>query len=154
MNLEQIIAMARDAAGTTSAQPTTPPVQQAVGQPFSPQQAYSVAVGQANGGVGAQSADLFEQDVRNLDPLTFEAKYGREVAQQVRNTMATQRQAAMNDATTPRNFSQTAADTVTDIGLGMANSLGGIAALGAGLVNTDAGNAVAGTLRDVSNITQ
>lgn len=154
MNLEQIIAMARDAAGTTSAQPTTPPVQQAVGQPFPPQQAYSVAVGQANGGVGAQSADLFEQDVRNLDPLTFEAKYGREVAQQVRNTMATQRQAAMNDATTPRNFSQTAADTVTDVGLGMANSLGGIAALGAGLVNTDAGNAVAGALGDLNEFAQ
>ena len=150
MNIQDIIAQAQAAASPTD-QPVAP-----VGPPApisnlpSPDQVYAIQASQSTG-QGAASANELEHDIRNLNALQLMQKYGYEAGQQLASQRATATQQVVNDLTTPRNFLQAAADTVSDVGAGAVNMVGGIAAMGTGLVNRDAGIAMSETMNDFNN---
>ena len=143
MNIQDIIAQAQAAASPTI-QPTVPTDNTSVPAPSlpTPQQAYAIQASQSTG-QGAESADALEHDLRNLNALRLMQKYGYEMGQQMATQRAVATQQVANDLTTPRNTSQLAGDVVSDVGAGAVNVVGGIGAMGAGLISRDAGTALA-----------
>lgn len=111
------------------------------------QQMYAPLVG-AKTGAGAASADPMETDIRNMDTSELERKYGYGAAAQMIANRATANNSIFADQTQQRDWSQTAADLVSGVGLGAVNSIGGIGAMGLGVVNENAGQAVATKLED------
>ena len=148
MNIQDIIAQAQAAASPTI-QPAVPTGNTPVPVPSlpTPQQAYAIQASQSTG-QGAESADDLEHDLRNLNALQLMQKYGYEMGQQMAAQRAVATQQVANDLTTPRTTSQLAGDVVSDVGAGAVNVVGGIGAMGAGLVSRDAGTALAGTMND------
>lgn len=106
--------------------------------PQTPAQLYAPMVGAATG-KGVESASEQEYDTRYMTPGQLETKYGHTAASDLINAKATAQQRVFSDQTQVRDFEQAAADTVSGVGLGIANSIGGIGALAAGAVNQDAG---------------
>ena len=111
------------------------------------QQMYAPLVG-VKTGAGAASADPMETDIRTMGTSDLERKYGYGTAAQMIANRATANNSIFADTTQQRNASQTAADLVSGVGLGAVNSIGGIGAMGLGLVNADAGQAAATKLED------
>lgn len=111
------------------------------------QEMYAPLVG-AQTGAGATSAAPVETDIRNMDTSELERKYGYGAAAQIIANRATANNSIFADQTQQRDWSQTAADLVSGVGLGAANSIGGIGAMGLGVVNADAGQAAATKLED------
>lgn len=148
MNIQDIIAQAQAAASPTI-QPAVPTGNTPVPAPSlpTPEQAYAIQASQSTG-QGAESADALEHDLRNLNALQLMQKYGYEMGQQMATQRAVATQQVANDLTTSRTTSQLAGDVVSDVGAGAVNVVGGIAAMGAGLVSRDAGTALAGTMKD------
>lgn len=114
------------------------------------QQMYAPLVG-AQSGAGAASADPMETDIRNMGTSDLERKYGYGAAARMIANRATANNSIFADQTQSRDWSQTAADLVSGVGLGAVNSVGGIGALGLGLVSADAGQAAATKLEDFSD---
>lgn len=110
---------------------------------------YQALAGQ-QAGVGLDSATQQEQDLRTMDDASYGRKYGFDAL--MRRGDASSR--LIGDQSQPRTFSQGAADAVTDIGTGLANSVGGIAALGTGLVNNNVGATIAAALGDMNEWAQ
>lgn len=121
--------------------------------PQTPAQLYAPMVGAATG-KGVATASDQEYDSRYLTPGQLETKYGNNAAADMINAAANAQQRVFSDQTQVRDFEQTAADTVSGVGLGIANSLGGIGALGAGLVNKDAGIWASKQLDDLNKTVQ
>jgi len=111
------------------------------------QEMYAPLVG-AQTGAGATSAAPVETDIRNMATSDLERKYGYGAAAQMIANRATANNSIFADQTQQRDWSQTAADLVSGVGLGAVNSIGGIGAMGLGLVNADAGQAAATKLED------
>ena len=108
--------------------------------PISQDNAYQLQAGRVgNLGTGAFEQGSIASDFTNLSPLELINKYGIEQGTQLINQRANAADQVYRDKTIERTPGRGAIDTASGVGLGLANTLGGIAALGAGLVNDNAG---------------
>lgn len=123
------------------------------GVPMSPAQLYAPVAAQRNGDSGTASANPMETDMRNLSAFELNTKYGDAAQQMINNRNAASNRTTV-DAAVTRNWDQTAADTVSGIGMGVASGLGGMGALGLGIVNKDAGLAAAEGLNKLTEFGQ
>ncbi len=110
---------------------------------------YDMATGRMYGRV-PQNASEVERDMMTMDASNLYGKYGSAASELLAQRNAANRQVT-NDATVGwnGNLSQFATDT-NDLLTGFGQSLGGLAALGVGLVNDDAGTAMASGLADAA----
>lgn len=118
--------------------------QQLGGMPsFTQDQMYSAVAGSTTG-AGDASATQAELDARYLTPMQMWDKYGyNDASNKALGQRAQATQQFNADQSIQRDWNQTAADTVSSVGLGAFNGLAGIGALAAGVVSTDVGNAMA-----------
>ena len=153
--IEQIAAQAKLAAEqqNPSVAPMVPATPTAAPPTLTPQQAYSAQAGQMNG-YGNIGNTPDEQFIRTANHLQLIQRYGPDIANQIATSRAMGQQQLQNDIATPRNFSQLAADTVTDVGSGVANMVGGASALAAGLVSRDAGIGMSNAMKSLNEFTQ
>lgn len=124
--------------------------QAAEGQsPFqlTPQNAYQLQAGRA-GDLGAGAFDLgsLQADFTNASPLEIINKYGNEQGMNILNSRVNASNAVRRDLSQNRTYGEALGDTLSGVGLGIGNTIGGIAALGTGLVNDNAGAAIASGL--------
>lgn len=114
---------------------------------------YASSVG-AGTNKGVNSASELEYDSRYLTPTQLDQKYGQAATNRFSLNRAAADQRVLGDTLATRNLDQTAADLTTSVGLGMANSIGGIGALGLGVLNKDAGLYASQKLEDLNNFGQ
>lgn len=121
--------------------------QAAQGQsPFqlTPENAYNLQTGRVgNLGIGAFEPGSLQADFTQASPLEIINKYGNEQGLQIINSRANAADVVRQDLSKQRTNAETFGDTLSGVGLGVANTLGGIAALGTGLVNDNAGATIA-----------
>lgn len=121
--------------------------QAAQGQsPFqlTPENAYNLQTGRVgNLGIGALEPGSLQADFTQASPLEILNKYGNEQGLQIINSRANAADAVRQDLSKQRTNAEAFGDTLSGVGLGVANTLGGIAALGTGLVNDNAGASIA-----------
>ncbi|WLW40941.1 hypothetical protein DPIBCGCG_00026 [Escherichia phage KKP 3715] len=121
--------------------------QAAQGQsPFqlTPENAYNLQTGRVgNLGIGAFEPDSLQADFTQASPLEIINKYGNEQGLQILNSRANAADVVRQDLSKQRTNAEAFGDTLSGVGLGVANTLGGIAALGTGLVNDNAGATIA-----------
>lgn len=121
--------------------------QAAQGQsPFqlTPENAYNLQTGRVgNLGIGAFEPGSLQADFTQASPLEILNKYGNEQGLQIINSRANAADAVRQDLSKQRTNAEAFGDTLSGVGLGVANTLGGIAALGTGLVNDNAGASIA-----------
>lgn len=121
--------------------------QAAQGQsPFqlTPENAYNLQTGRAgNLGIGAFEPGSLQADFTQASPLEIINKYGNEQGLQILNSRANAADVVRQDLSKQRTNAEAFGDTLSGVGLGVANTLGGIAALGTGLVNDNAGASIA-----------
>ena len=124
--------------------------QAAQGQsPFqlTPENAYNLQTGRVgNLGIGAFEPGSLQADFTQASPLEILNKYGNEQGLQILNSRANAADAVRQDLSKQRTNAEAFGDTLSGVGLGVANTLGGIAALGTGLVNDNAGASIASGL--------
>lgn len=117
---------------------------------FTAEQLYPMMVG-AQTGAGDASAKQAELDARYMAPMALWEKYGyNDQTSRLIGNRAEAQQRLTGDQSIQRNWNQTAADAVSGVGLGAFNGLAGIGALAAGIVNTDAGNALSQGIQSVN----
>lgn len=121
--------------------------QAAQGQnPFqlTPENAYNLQTGRVgNLGIGAFEPGSLQADFTQVSPLEIINKYGNEQGLQIINSRANVADVVRQDLSKQRTNAEAFGDTLSGVGLGVANTLGGIAALGTGLVNDNAGASIA-----------
>ena len=121
--------------------------QAAQGQsPFqlTPENAYNLQTGHVgNLGTGAFEPGSLQADFTQASPLEIINKYGNEQGLQILNSRANAADVVRQDLSKQRTNAEAFGDTLSGVGLGVANTLGGIAALGTGLVNDNAGASIA-----------
>lgn len=121
--------------------------QAAQGQvPFqlTPENAYNLQTGRVgNLGIGALEPGSLQADFTQASPLEIINKYGNEQGLQILNSRANAADVVRQDLSKQRTNAEAFGDTLSGVGLGVANTLGGIAALGTGLVNDNAGASIA-----------
>lgn len=111
---------------------------------LTPQNAYQLQAGRAGDlGSGAFDPGSLQADFTNASALEIINKYGPEQGMQILNSRVNAANEVRRDLSQDRTYGQTAFDTLSGIGLGVANTVGGIAALGTGLVNDNAGATIA-----------
>lgn len=124
--------------------------QAAQGQsPFqlTPENAYNLQTGRVgNLGIGAFEPGSLQADFTQASPLEILNKYGNEQGLQILNSRANAADVVRQDLSKQRTNAEAFGDTLSGVGLGVANTLGGIAALGTGLVNDNAGASIASGL--------
>lgn len=124
--------------------------QAAQGQsPFqlTPENAYNLQTGRVgNLGTGAFEPGSLQADFTQASPLEIINKYGNEQGLQILNSRANAADVVRQDLSKQRTNAEAFGDTLSGVGLGVANTLGGIAALGTGLVNDNAGASIASGL--------
>lgn len=114
---------------------------------LTPQNAYQLQAGRAgNLGAGAFEPGSIQADFTNASPLEIINKYGNEQGMDILNARVNAANAVRRDLTKSRTYGEALGDTLSGVGLGVANTLGGIAALGTGLVNDNAGATIASGL--------
>lgn len=114
---------------------------------LTPQNAYQLQAGRAgNLGAGAFDPGSIQADFTNASPLEIVNKYGNEQGMDILNARVNAANAVRRDLTKSRTYGEALGDTLSGVGLGVANTLGGIAALGTGLVNDNAGASIASGL--------
>lgn len=121
--------------------------QAAQGQsPFqlTPENAYNLQTGRVgNLGTGAFDPGSLQADFTQASPLEIINKYGNEQGLQILNSRANAADVVRQDLSKQRTNAEAFGDTLSGVGLGVTNTLGGIAALGTGLVNDNAGASIA-----------
>lgn len=121
--------------------------QAAQGQsPFqlTPENAYNLQTGRVgNLGIGAFEPGSLQAEFTQASPLEIINKYGNEQGLQILNSRANAADVVRQDLSKQRTNAEAFGDTLSGVGLGVANTLGGIAALGTGLVNDNAGASIA-----------
>lgn len=121
--------------------------QAAQGQsPFqlTPDNVYNLQTGRVgNLGIGAFEPGSLQADFTQASPLEIINKYGNEQGLQILNSRANAADVVRQDLSKQRTNAEAFGDTLSGVGLGVANTLGGIAALGTGLVNDNAGASIA-----------
>lgn len=114
---------------------------------LTPQNAYQLQAGRAGDlGAGAFDPGSIQADFTNASPLEIISKYGNEQGMDILNARVNAANAVRRDLTKSRTYGEALGDTLSGVGLGVANTLGGIAALGTGLVNDNAGASIASGL--------
>lgn len=114
---------------------------------LTPQNAYQLQAGRAgDSGAGAFDPGSIQADFTNASPLEIINKYGNEQGMDILNARVNAANAVRRDLTKSRTYGEALGDTLSGVGLGVANTLGGIAALGTGLVNDNAGATIASGL--------
>ena len=114
---------------------------------LTPQNAYQLQAGRAGDlGAGAFDPGSIQADFTNASPLEIINKYGNEQGMDILNARVNAANAIRRDLTKSRTYGEALDDTLSGVGLGVANTLGGIAALGTGLVNDNAGASIASGL--------
>ncbi|ATS92525.1 virion RNA polymerase [Escherichia phage St11Ph5] len=114
---------------------------------LTPQNAYQLQAGRTgNLGAGAFDPGSIQADFTNASPLEIINKYGNEQGMDILNARVNAANAVRRDLTKSRTYGEALGDTLSGVGLGVANTLGGIAALGTGLVNDNAGASIASGL--------
>lgn len=114
---------------------------------LTPQNAYQLQAGRAGDlGAGAFEPGSIQADFTNASPLEIINKYGNEQGMDILNARVNAANAVRRDLTKSRTYGEAFGDTLSGVGLGVANTLGGIAALGTGLVNDNAGASIASGL--------
>lgn len=114
---------------------------------LTPQNAYQLQAGRAGDlGAGAFDPGSIQADFTNASPLEIINKYGNEQGMDILNARVNAANAVRRDLTRSRTYGEALGDTLSGVGLGVANTLGGIAALGTGLVNDNAGASIASGL--------
>lgn len=114
---------------------------------LTPQNAYQLQAGRAgNLGAGAFDPGSIQADFTNASPLEIINKYGNEQGMDILNARVNAANTVRRDLTKSRTYGEVLGDTLSGVGLGVANTLGGIAALGTGLVNDNAGASIASGL--------
>lgn len=114
---------------------------------LTPQNAYQLQAGRAgNLGAGAFDPGSIQADFTNASPLEIVNKYGNEQGMDILNARVNAANAVRRDLTKSRTYGEALGDTLSGVGLGVANTLGGIVALGTGLVNDNAGASIASGL--------
>lgn len=114
---------------------------------LTPQNAYQLQAGRAgNLGAGAFEPGSIQADFTNASPLEIINKYGNEQGMDILNARVNAANAVRRDLTKSRTYGEALGDTLSGVGLGVVNTLGGIAALGTGLVNDNAGASIASGL--------
>lgn len=114
---------------------------------LTPQNAYQLQAGRAgNLGAGVFDPGSIQADFTNASPLEIINKYGNEQGMDILNARVNAANAVRRDLTKSRTYGEALGDTLSGVGLGVANTLGGIAALGTGLVNDNAGASIASGL--------
>lgn len=114
---------------------------------LTPQNAYQLQAGRAGDlGSGAFDPGSIQEDFTNASPLEIINKYGNEQGMGILNARVNAANAVRRDLTKSRTYGEALGDTLSGVGLGVANTLGGIAALGTGLVNDNAGASIASGL--------
>ena len=111
---------------------------------LTPENAYNLQTGRVgNLGIDAFTPGSLQADFTQASPMEVIAKYGTEQGLQILNSRANAADAVRQDLSMERTNGQALGDTLSGVGLGVANTVGGIAALGAGLVNDNAGASIA-----------
>lgn len=111
---------------------------------LTPENAYNLQTGRVgNLGTGAFEPGSLQADFTQASPLEIINKYGNEQGLQIINSRANAADAVRQDLSKQRTNAEAFGDTLSGVGLGVANTLGGIAALGTGLVNDNAGASIA-----------
>lgn len=111
---------------------------------LTPENAYNLQTGRVgNLGIGAFEPGSLQADFTQASPLEILNKYGNEQGLQILNSRANAADVVRQDLSKQRTNAEAFGDTLSGVGLGVANTLGGIAALGAGLVNDNAGAYIA-----------
>lgn len=114
---------------------------------LTPQNAYQLQADRAgNLGAGAFDPGSIQADFTNASPLEIINKYGNEQGMDILNARVNAANAVRRDLTKSRTYGEALGDTLSGVGLGVTNTLGGIAALGTGLVNDNAGASIASGL--------
>lgn len=114
---------------------------------LTPQNAYQLQAGRAGDlGAGAFDPGSIQADFTNASSLEIINKYGNEQGMDILNARVNAANAVRRDLTKSRTYGEAFGDTLSGVGLGVANTLGGIAALGTGLVNDNAGASIASGL--------
>lgn len=114
---------------------------------LTPQNAYQLQAGRAGDlGAGAFDPGSIQADFTNASPLEIINKYGNEQGMDILNARVNAANVVRRDLTKSRTYGEALGDTLSGVGLGVANTLGGIAALGTGLVNDNAGASIASGL--------
>lgn len=120
--------------------------------PISQDNAYQLQAGRVgNIGTGAFEQGSIASDFTNLSPLELISKYGIDQGTQLINQRANAADEVYRDKTMQRTPARAVTDTATGLATGLVNSLGGIAALGTGLVNDNAGAWVSKQLGDLGD---
>lgn len=115
---------------------------------LTPAQFYNNAIG-AETGLGSDTLTPVESDLRNLSPLETLQKYGKEQGSQLIMGQARGEKEVLQDQTrNSRDGTEYWDDANVNFGSGLGAVLGGVGALGLGLVNKDAGTAAAGLVGD------
>ena len=113
-----------------------------------------VLSGMTADGSGYKSASQRDRDYLTMTPNQFRVKYGDEAAMNLQADVSNMDAARRGDIQGRRDGITMLGDTVNSAGMGFVNSLGGIAALGLGLVNDDAGVWASRKLGDLNEFTQ
>jgi hypothetical protein len=120
--------------------------------PISPDNAYQLQAGRVgNLGTSAFEPDSVAADFTNMSPMEIINKYGAEQGLQLINSRANAADQVYRDKTIERTPVRGLADSATGAALGFGNALGGIAALGTGIVNDNAGAYVADKLTGLND---
>ncbi len=111
---------------------------------LTPENAYSLQTGRAgNLGTGAFEPGSLQADFTQASPMELIAKYGTEEGLRIINSRANAADSVRQDLSMERTNPQAIGDSLSGVGLGVANTVGGIAALGTGLLNDNAGASIA-----------
>ncbi len=102
---------------------------------------YGNAAGQVRG-TGNLGLDERDSDIRNLTTMQMYEKYGSEAREMIRGRAQGYNDFTQDRAAT-RSVPEVIGDTANDLITGTVNAVGGLGALGVGLVNKDAGVAAA-----------
>lgn len=106
-------------------------------------------------GVDVTPASQLQADWENMNRIHFRDTYGDEVADQMRQaSYEGYNRALASSMGNERTYLQTTGDTAIDVGLGLTNAIGGLGALGLGIVNEDAGRWASERLSDINEFGQ
>lgn len=109
---------------------------------------YGLAVGNATG-KGLRSSEGIERDIRTMNPLQLRMKYGEE-ADKFQRGMIGGRQEYREDVTVKRSKADAIEDNIGSAIAGYGNTLGGLTALGVGLVDPESGLKVSQFMNDLN----
>jgi hypothetical protein len=117
-------------------------------------QLYSDVLSRQTGAGMKTMPTQIDADMASLPGADLIAKYGYDQGMRLISARLQAQGAVQTDATGSRNYAQAIGDFGAGVGLGVANSVGGIGALGLGLINKDAGTQAASAVKSLNDFVQ